>query len=283
MSADYAFQRLLEKGYTPQAAAAIVGRFQQESGADLNPKAVHDKGTGYGIAGWRDPKPGEGRMTNLMNWAKENKRDPSDLDTQIDFFDHEVNNGDEAPIGEALRNASSVEDATAAMIHYERPQGYDEHDVTKASGYGNTLNNARSLLSSFTGDPSLVGQKDSVDPNDPSYNPELDSYDTPDSKDGYDSPGEEVPSAENDNYDDIPDQKTGLQKAGANLAHTGEQLLEKSQQQFDYTPAGQTMDVAEADTQGIPLDAYQQYIPAYANGGVVGDQTFEEYIKMLGF
>ncbi len=277
MSADYTFQRLIDKGYSPQAASAIVGRFQQESGPDLNPLAVHDKGTGFGIAGWRDPKPGEGRKTNLLNWAKDNDLDPNDLDTQIDFFDHEVNEGDEAPIGEALRNAASVEDATAAMIHYERPQGYDEKDVTKASGYENTLNNARSLLSSFTGDSSIVQPEASagidVSPDDSRYNPELDSYDTT----------EEPPAAEDDNYDDPVQEKTGLQKAGASLARTGEKLRDASEEPLDYTPGGENMEVAQNYDQGIPVDAYQQYTPMYADGGVVGERTFEDYIKMLGF
>src|SRR5688572_13318704 len=117
--ADYAFDRLIQKGYSPHAAAAVVGRFQQESGMDLDPLAVHDDGTGFGIAGWRDPEPGKGRRTNLLNWAKQNNLDPEDIDTQLDYFDYEITEGEERASGDLLRNAQTIDDAAAAMVHYE--------------------------------------------------------------------------------------------------------------------------------------------------------------------
>lgn len=272
MFADYAFNRYIEKGYSPQAAAAIVGAFQQESGADLDPLAEHDEGTGFGIAGWRDPEPGKGRMTGLMDWAKENDLDPKDIDTQLDYFDHEVTDGPEKSVGEALRNAGTVEEAADAMVHYERPEGYDAKDPTKANGYENRVNNARSLLASYTGEDPGAGPSASADA------PEMEAYPEDDQADSTD---DEVPAAEDDNYD-IPDQKTGLQKAGANLVRTSQKLRDQASEPLDYTPGGENVEIDQNYDQGIPVDAYQQYTGMYADGGVVGEASIDDYFKSLG-
>ena len=89
-NAAMALSFLQEKGWSQQAAAGMVGNLIQESGKNLNTRAVHDGGTGIGIAGFRDPKPGQGRKTNLMNFARQRNMDPFDLKTQLSFVDHEL-------------------------------------------------------------------------------------------------------------------------------------------------------------------------------------------------
>lgn len=274
MFADYAFNRFIEKGYSPQAAAAIVGRFQQESGADLDPLAVHDEGTGFGIAGWRDPEPGKGRMTGLMDWAKENDLDPKDIDTQLDYFDHEVTNGPEKDVGEALRNAQTVEEASDAMIHYERPQGYDAKDPSKASGYENGVSNARALLSSYTGDSSAVDNAP-----DASYDTETESY-KDDGQADEDWTADDQAAEEKALDEDAS--TYGRERAGKALQNVGRRLQEQSSQPLDYTPGGENMDVDQSMDQGIPLDEYQQYTGMYSDGGVVGEGSIDDFFKSLG-
>lgn len=269
MFADYAFDYFLQKGYTPQAAAAAVGAFQQESGMDLDPLAVHDNGTGMGIAGWRDEEPGKGRKTNLLNWAEGQGLDPNDIDTQLGFFDYEITEGDERDAGDLLRNASTLEDAAAAMVHYERPQGYDRNDVTLANGYDNRLANAQSLLESFTGNDALL-QDTSVDMD----------FEEPDL--------EPVPELEDDEQYEAQDlegeEPTTRERFGKALFNAGQKMRDQASEPLDTTPGGENMEVDDSSySQGIPVDDYKQYTSLYQDGGVVGEtMSVRDYFKMIG-
>jgi hypothetical protein len=267
MFADYAYDRFIEKGYSPHAAAAAVGAFQQESGKDLDPLAVHDEGTGMGIAGWRDVEPGVGRKTNLINWAKQNNLDPNDIDTQLDYFDYEINDGEERGVGDQLRNAETLDDAVAAMVHYERPQGYDQNDITKASGYDNRLNNAKALFDSYTGSDALAQDTRALDP-EAMQEVELDEY--PEDEEEYDDEA----------YED--EEPTDRERVGQALLSAGRKMQDQTNEPLDYTPAGENMEVEESYDQGIPVNQYQQYTAAYADGGVVGEMDINEYFRMLG-
>lgn len=119
--ARMAFDEFVKAGYPPAAAAALVGNMYAESG--YNPKAVHDGGTGYGLYGYRDPTPGQGRRTNLLRFAQEQGMDPADPRTQVKFTISELQ-GPEAKAGEALRNATTVDQAMPAALGYLRPAGY---------------------------------------------------------------------------------------------------------------------------------------------------------------
>lgn len=276
MFADYAYERLLQKGYSPHAAAAAVGAFQQESGDDLDPQAVHDNGTGFGIAGWRDPKPGEGRKTNLFNWAGANGLDPNDIDTQIDFFDYETTEGDEASIGEMLRNAETVDDAAAAMVHYERPEGYDESDVTKASGYENRLGKAKALFESYAGgDAAAAVGIESPDDTLAESSAEEDDLDFIPFDDGEKTTDEDLADENKDDEKQTTGQRIG--KAIYTASRSAEEAA--NEDSGDYTP---NMEIEPLPETGIPVNSYQQYVPMYKNGGVVGEADINEYFKMLG-
>jgi len=285
MFADYAFDYFLNKGYSPQKAAAAVGAFMQESGADLDPLAVHDNGTGMGIAGWRDEKPGTGRKTDLLNWAKENDLDPSDIDTQLDYFDHDISEGNERDVGKLLDSAQNVDDAVAAMVHYERPQGYDKADVTKANGYDNRLRYAQDLFNTYTGggegeslargstyqEDKLAQPPDmsSDTDNDVELEPYSDSDDT-------DSETEKTDKTSDD------EESTGRRRAAKMLFAAGEKARSAASEPFDYTPGGENIETQQNWDTGIPLNAYEQFTSLYQDGGVVGNYSIQEYMKKLG-
>lgn len=277
MFADYAFEHYLAKGYSPQKAAAAVGAFMQESGEDLDPRTVHDNNTGIGIAGWRDEKPGVGRKTDFLNWAKQNELDPYDIDTQLDYFDYDITEGGHKNIGALLDQADNLDDAVGAMVHYERPQGYDPNDVTKVNGYSNRLSYAQNLYNTFVGNDGP--QPQAIDMNDDSL---ADAPDKP--TDDEDVELEPYPEASADDKDEaeVETPKTPRQKAGQALLSTAAKMASSSDEPFDYTPAGQNMDVNADYNFGIPVDEYEQYLPMYRDGGVVGDQDFLEYAKMIG-
>ena len=80
--------KLLAAGLTRQAALSIAANNMQESGSKLNTTIKGDKNLSnpsVGIAQWR-----EGRFENLKKFAKEQDRDWTDLETQIDFQIHEM-------------------------------------------------------------------------------------------------------------------------------------------------------------------------------------------------
>ena len=138
-----AFAYFQSKGYSRAGAAAIVGNLVRES--SLNPDAVHDGGTGLGVAGWRDPKPGQGRMSALKSFAAERGKPANDFLTQLAFLDHELNN-DEKGIGDQLRSATDVAVANDAMISFERPRGWSSGNPRGGDGWQDRLNNAQRLL-----------------------------------------------------------------------------------------------------------------------------------------
>ncbi|MGF6226215.1 hypothetical protein QFZ27_000170 [Inquilinus ginsengisoli] len=150
------------RGYSDAGAAAIVGNGLQESG--LNPEAIHDNGTGLGAFGWRDPSPGQGRKTALAQFAADRGKPATDFLTQLAFVDHELQTSEKA-IGDQLRTATSLEDATDAMISFERPRGWTTENPRGGDGWQNRLNYARQVLGGEA--PSLPGFPDmggAVDP-----------------------------------------------------------------------------------------------------------------------
>jgi hypothetical protein len=91
---------------------------------------VHDNNTGLGIAGHRLE-----RLDALRAFAKAKGTAPNDFQTQLEFIDQELNST-ESKAGEAVRAATTPQQAAAAFIHFERPLGYDPANVAAAHGYG---------------------------------------------------------------------------------------------------------------------------------------------------
>ena len=119
-NAARAMEFFQSKGLSPADSAALVWNFQQESGRDLNPTLSHDNGTGFGIAGFRDPQPGQGRWTNLRNFAAGRGMDPGALDTQLEFSWSELNGPERATL-QRIQAAQTPEQKASAAIGYFRP------------------------------------------------------------------------------------------------------------------------------------------------------------------
>lgn len=143
-SAAFALQRLTDLGWSPVAAQGMVGNLIQESGRNLNPTATHDGGTGFGIAGFRDPQPGRGRWTNLRNFSKQRGLDHRTLDAQLQFIDHELRTS-ERSVGDRLRQARDPAEAARAAISFFRPAGWTSRNPTGGHGWNNRLQNTMTL------------------------------------------------------------------------------------------------------------------------------------------
>jgi len=103
-----------QRGLPSHVATGIVANLLAES--QLDPMAVGDKGTAFGVAQWRGP-----RLAKLRQFARNTKRDWKALDTQLDFVLHELQT-DERRAFELLQRAGTPEEATVLFArHYERP------------------------------------------------------------------------------------------------------------------------------------------------------------------
>jgi hypothetical protein len=133
-------RRLFDLGYSPVQVAGILGNLQQESGRNLDPNVVGDKGTAYGIAQWRGP-----RFEGLQSFAQQRGIDWRDPSLQADYIHHELNTT-ERRAGDLLRNAKTADDAAKAFIGFERPAGFTWDDPTKGHGWDNRIKNAYAVL-----------------------------------------------------------------------------------------------------------------------------------------
>lgn len=150
---EYALKWLRDRGYTPHAAAAIVGHGVQESG--MSPSGVTgDGGTAIGAFQWRGP-----RAQALQHYAVDTGQDWKKIDTQLGFLDHELNTT-EKRAGDALRSSADVRGATRAMMDFERPAGYTPANPEAGHGWNNRLAHAYRLAG--TGEAPAPGIGDAV-------------------------------------------------------------------------------------------------------------------------
>ena len=119
--------KLMGRGLSKQVASAIAGNYFAESA--FNTAAVGDNGTSFGLAQWRDPTPGKGRRTNLINFASSRGMDAASLDAQIDFTMHELEK-DYPGLVARMEGAGSVEQAARIFTDvFERPNPkFAHHD-----------------------------------------------------------------------------------------------------------------------------------------------------------
>src|SRR5512138_113144 len=104
-----AFQFFINKGWSPVQAAGILGGLRGET-ENLNTTQSHDNGIGLGIAGWNGA-----RLQGLKNYAASTGQSPTDLNTQLQYVDHELRTS-EATAGGLLRQAQTPEAAGQAML-----------------------------------------------------------------------------------------------------------------------------------------------------------------------
>ncbi len=131
-------------------AAGLVGNWQAESGANLNPTSLGDSKSALGLAQWRKE-----RRDNLVAFAQKNNASPTDPQVQQKFALVEMGlAGDksdpgfasEARAGQALINAKTPQEATAAALMYERPAGYSAAHPENSSAYGKRLAYVTTLM-----------------------------------------------------------------------------------------------------------------------------------------
>jgi hypothetical protein len=146
-AAAFVNSALIAKGYSPVAAAGIVGNTIHESGVD--PTAVGDNGTSGGIAQFHNE-----RLANLKAFAAERGKPASDLQTQVDFIDHELHTTETGTLAK-LQAAKTPEEAGAAFIDYERPQGWSPQNPAGGLGYESRKALARQIYDGKPADMSM--------------------------------------------------------------------------------------------------------------------------------
>lgn len=156
MNSQTIWNHLIAAGLTPEGAAGLMGNLYAESALDprnlqnsfekkLNTtdakytSAVDDgsytdfthDGAGYGLAQWTYSS----RKANLLLYARNAHTSIGDLDTQIAFLLHELQN-DYPAVFEALKTVKSVSEASdIVMSKYERPADQSVTQRTKRASY----------------------------------------------------------------------------------------------------------------------------------------------------
>jgi murein DD-endopeptidase MepM/ murein hydrolase activator NlpD len=127
---------LISQGLSANGAFGVVANLMAESGMKTNNPG--DKGTSNGIAQWHDTSPGKGRLTNLLNFARDAGLDPYSLEAQKQFLMKELNNKGYKDLMSILRdpNASQYDTTAAFMRRFERPKDQSDEAVTKRLNRG---------------------------------------------------------------------------------------------------------------------------------------------------
>jgi hypothetical protein len=131
--------------------AGVLGNFSQESG--FNPR-VNEGGAvgsplgkgGYGLAQWTG-----GRQTNLVNFAKQRKKDPGDTSLQADFLIHELEGPERSSLA-SLRGAVSPEQSALVFR-----RDFERAGVPKDENRFKAARNALGQLNSLGFDAQAAG------------------------------------------------------------------------------------------------------------------------------
>ena len=165
---NFFWQKLTQEGaYSgdlKSIVSAIVGNLQGESGQNINPQAynANDKGApSAGIAQWRNGK--GGRMIPFLKFCGINTlvTPPNlpPLEKQLDYMWHELHTSEKSAFNKLIVS-TTVQDAVAGMIYYERDDSYQKTNGVwmvnrNGKSYQNKLRYARNAMSmSYTGSPS---------------------------------------------------------------------------------------------------------------------------------
>ena len=126
-------------GLAKYMAAGIVGNMWAESG--WNPTSYIPKDSGEGQSGglchWHDTENGNGRFTNLLNFAKTSNKNWQDMQLQMAFLLKELTTTQNKALTE-VKGTSNVDEATTMFCRYfERaslcyPNGTPTERIIKA-------------------------------------------------------------------------------------------------------------------------------------------------------
>lgn len=157
-----AVQHLQARGLSPIAAAGIVGNLVQESSLNTNARNRGDGQDGsdsIGLGQWNGD-----RARALQAFAASRGTSVDDFATQLDFVVHELETTEGAAY-QRLKAATTVDEATAAMIGYERPAGWSADNPRGGHGWNNRAAMAAKAAELAGVDPKLIASNAStVDP-----------------------------------------------------------------------------------------------------------------------
>lgn len=137
-----ALQFYISKGLKPWQAAGLVGTFMQESGSGLNPSAIGDNGSAFGIYQARGD-----RFNLIKNVAKKRGTSWKDFQTQLEASWIDLTTRETYSYNK-LRSAKNIEQAAEAAIAFERPIGWSRQNPRNGHGWKNRLAFAKSLAGS---------------------------------------------------------------------------------------------------------------------------------------
>ena len=114
-----------KQGWTKEQASGIAANLDKES--NVNPKAVGDGGSAFGIAQWHPDRQAEFKKV----FGKDIQG--STLEEQLAFVQYELTQGREKAAGDALRKARSAEEAGSTVSKlYERPAAVAAEAASRA-------------------------------------------------------------------------------------------------------------------------------------------------------
>jgi hypothetical protein len=121
--ARHILNRLIRGGLTPTAAAGIVSNIGVESAYTYDPNTHQGGGgPGRGLVQWEKGGRFDTDNINLQSFAKSRGKSWNDMDTQIDFILHELNNHPEyKAVKNKINKSKSISDATGIFLkEYEK-------------------------------------------------------------------------------------------------------------------------------------------------------------------
>lgn len=147
-------------GLTQTQASGLVGRWVQESGVRSDGPAGDTEipGGSQGIGQWNRE-----RLAALQAFAAKKNLPWRDFDAQVDFAAHELNTT-EKKYGDRLRASTTVEDATAAAMGFERPRGWTDANPKGGHGWSNSLAAAQRIAGQPVTAGSEIAEPVEVDP-----------------------------------------------------------------------------------------------------------------------
>lgn len=113
---DKTWNFFLQKGFTPEQIAGVMGNIELESGG-YDPAAIEGgSGEGFGLIQWSF-----GRKSALFAMAESLGEDPKDVNFQLSYIWHELTGSESAALG-PFQETNSVYEATDTWMRlYERP------------------------------------------------------------------------------------------------------------------------------------------------------------------
>jgi hypothetical protein len=137
-----AFDFFRQKGWSPEQAAGIVGHGMAESG--LDPSRPQNGGNGLGLFQWDD------RREAMTSWVRAKYGSENNFRGQLEFAQHELETS-ESFAAKKLREATTVQDATKAFMHFERPRGYSREAPEDGHNFSGRLQNAAKVYNTLSG------------------------------------------------------------------------------------------------------------------------------------